>query len=177
MRENPSRARDDQHVFRVVLRRRTAAGRHFPKREKHQATPKKAIACTKPVERQSRNAVVKQPLHVVRQSNIPVVYCPPRIVVGETEELQATVLAAIEETGRAILQLQEVEYVDSSGLGLLAWLSVSARERSGDVLLVAPQGYVQHLFEVTMLRRVLHIYPTVESALAAMTTAISSRES
>jgi anti-sigma B factor antagonist len=96
-----------------------------------------------------------------------VIYCPERIVAGATEELHTAAKDAIEDTARVVLQLEPVRHIDSTGLGLLAWLCVSARKRSGDVKLVAPPPHVKQILELSMIGRVFTVYPTVEAAVAA----------
>ncbi len=109
-------------------------------------------------------------LEVVMRDGIAVIHCRGRIVSGETEELRAAVLEFVERTGRVILELQSVKMIDSTGLGLLAFLCVSARRRSGDVTLVAPSTYIAEVLEVTMLGRLFSVYASVEAALAAFST-------
>ena len=110
-------------------------------------------------------------IEVVMHDGIRVIYCRGRILSGETEELRAAVLEAIESTGRVILELQSVKMIDSTGLGLLASLCLSARKRSGDVKLVKPSPHVVEVLEITMLGRLFTVYPTVEVALAAFSGA------
>ncbi len=114
---------------------------------------------------------MRSPLQVVRQSGVAVIYCPARIVAGSTEELHAAAKEAIENNARVVLQLESVRRIDSTGLGLLAWLCVSARRRSGDVKLVAPPPHIKELLEITMIGRVFTVYATVESAIAAFSPA------
>ena len=104
---------------------------------------------------------------VATHDGITVIYCRGRILAGETEEFRAAVVEAIEHTGRVILELQSVKMIDSTGLGLLASLCVSARKRSGDVKLVKPSPDVAEVLEITMLGRLFTVYPTVEAALVA----------
>lgn len=114
---------------------------------------------------------MRSPLQVVRQSGVAVIYCPARIVAGLTEDLRIAAKNEIEHTPRVILQLESVRHIDSTGLGLLGWLCVSVRKRSGDVKLVAPSPHVRELLEVTMIGSLFAIYPTVEAALAAFSLA------
>ncbi len=104
---------------------------------------------------------------VIRGNEVEVIYCRGRIVLGETDELRTAALAGIQSTGRIVLHLSEVPYVDSTGLGLLAFLCVSARKVSGDIKLVAPSPQVAEILETTMLGSVFDIYPTEEAALTA----------
>ncbi len=105
---------------------------------------------------------------VVMHDGIAVIDCPERIVAGEIEQLRTAALNAIERTGHVILQLQSVRKIDSSGLGLLARLCVSARRRKGDVTLVAPPLGLAEFLEKAMLRHLFTAYPSVQAAVAAL---------
>lgn len=105
---------------------------------------------------------------VVFDNGTAVIYCPERIVAGEVEELRTAAQDAIARTGRVVLQLQSVSKIDSTGLGLLALLCVSARRRAGDVVLVAPSREVAELLRITMLGRLFKAYPTIDEAVSAL---------
>ncbi len=79
------------------------------------------------------------------------------------------------DTGQVVIHLGEVSNIDSSGLGLLASLCVSARKVSGDVKLIAPSAQVAESLKITKLGGVLDIYPTEQAALEALTTIPSAR--
>src|SRR4051812_50131190 len=65
---------------------------------------------------------------------IVVVDCAGRIVFGEeTSELRDQVKALISEGGRVVLNLGEVNYIDSGGLGKLGALYTSARSAGGGI--------------------------------------------
>lgn len=102
---------------------------------------------------------------VVRRGDVEVIYCRGRLVLGETTELREAALAAIRDTGQVVIHLGEVLGIDSSGLGLLAFLCISARKVSGDVKLVAPPASVAEALRITKLGRLLDIYPTEQAAL------------
>ncbi|HEX9120863.1 MAG TPA: STAS domain-containing protein [Terriglobales bacterium] len=104
---------------------------------------------------------------LVMRGDVSVIYCSGRIVAEETAELRSTVLGAIEDTGRVVLHLASVSYVDSTGLGLLAFFCSSARKRSGDVKLVAPSAQVAEVLELTMLGRLFRVYASEDDAVAA----------
>ncbi len=107
---------------------------------------------------------------LVRHGDVMVIYCRGRIILGETSDLHDAALAAIQDTGRLVIHLSEVPYIDSTGLGLLAFLCISARKASGDVKLVAPSAQVADVLDTTMLGTVFEVYPTEEAALAAFAT-------
>ncbi len=68
-----------------------------------------------------------------------------------------------------ILDLSEVRFVDSSGLGALLSGHKNAGLREGRFALTGVQSRVQSMFELTRLTRVFEIYPGVEDALANRT--------
>lgn len=64
-----------------------------------------------------------------------------------------------------IVDLEEVRFIDSSGLGALLSGHKSATLRNGSFKLCNPQPQVQSMFELTRLHRVFDIYPSVQEAL------------
>ena len=67
-----------------------------------------------------------------------------------------------------IVDLEEVEFLDSSGLGALVAGLKLARSRSGELRIVCDrQRPVRKVLEVTGLERVLDRYDTVDAAVAA----------
>ena len=63
---------------------------------------------------------------------IVVMDCAGRIVFGEeTSELRERVKALISQGSRVVLNLGEVSYIDSGGLGTLVALYTSARSAGG----------------------------------------------
>jgi anti-sigma B factor antagonist len=67
---------------------------------------------------------------------------------------------------RLVVDLGEVDFVDSSGLGSLIGGLKSARLAGGDLRIARPNDQARTILELTTLSRVLRPYPTVEEALA-----------
>ena len=98
----------------------------------------------------------------VRKLNdgITVVDCAGRIVFGEeTAELRDRVKALISENSRVVLNLAEVTYIDSGGLGTLVSLFTSARAAGGDIKLANLTQRVGDLLQITKL---LTVFDTFE---------------
>lgn len=66
---------------------------------------------------------------------------------------------------RIVLDLSELAYVDSSGLGAFVRLMKEARGRGGDVRLVGPTNEVKKVLELTRLSRVFDVRETVSEAI------------
>jgi len=64
-----------------------------------------------------------------------------------------------------ILDLSEVGFVNSSGLGTLVSILKDVRLVKGQMVLCNLAQYVQEIFEITQLSHIFDIYPTEEAAL------------
>jgi anti-sigma B factor antagonist len=90
-----------------------------------------------------------------------------RLDAHNSKELKDYLLELLDNGAKKlILDLSEVRFVDSSGLGALLSGHKNAGLRDGRFALVGVQARVQSMFELTRLTRVFDIYPGVEDALA-----------
>jgi len=69
---------------------------------------------------------------------------------------------------RLIVDLEQVPFVDSSGLVALVSGLRLAREQSGELFLSGMQAQAQTVFRLTMLDRVFPIHPTAADAKAGL---------
>ncbi len=100
--------------------------------------------------------------------DVLVMQCHGRIVAGnEVFTLHARVGDSIEKYGDVVLQLDEVEFVDSSGLGALVRLVQAARAKGGDLKLSGLPPRIRKVLEMTSLLRQFETYDTVEEAITA----------
>jgi anti-sigma B factor antagonist len=68
---------------------------------------------------------------------------------------------------RVVIDLEQTQFLDSSGLGaLIAGLKMT-RQAGGDLRIARPNDQVLIVLELTQMNTVLRPYPTVEAALAA----------
>ena len=96
---------------------------------------------------------------------IAVVDCAGRIVFGEeTAELRDRVRTLIAK-GRVILNLADVTYIDSGGLGTLVALYTTARNAGGSIKLARLTPRVGDLLQVTKLLTVFEVYNSEEEAV------------
>jgi anti-sigma B factor antagonist len=68
---------------------------------------------------------------------------------------------------RIVVDLKEVRFIDSSGLGALVSGFKNASARQATLKLSSLQNQVKSMFELTRLHRVFDIYPTVDEAIDA----------
>jgi anti-anti-sigma factor len=70
--------------------------------------------------------------------------------------------------GNILLNLKYVDFIDSSGLGLIVALVKHARQKGGELLICNLSAQARSLFELTKLHLVFSIHATEEAALAAL---------
>lgn len=100
--------------------------------------------------------------------DVLVVQCTGRIVSGnEVYALHAYVGDSFSKYADVVLQLDQVEFVDSSGLGALVRLMQAARAKGGDLKLSGVPPKVRKALEMTGLLSQFETYESVEEAITA----------
>ncbi len=77
--------------------------------------------------------------------------CRGRIIASNAELLRETVRPLTASNKNVALDLIEVDYMDSSGLGTVVGLFVSARRAGCGLRLINPSDRVKELFSITRL--------------------------
>jgi anti-sigma B factor antagonist len=90
-----------------------------------------------------------------------------RLDAHNSGDLRDNILKLL-ETGEThlVVDLSQVRFIDSSGLGALLSGYKNATLRAGSFVLTGLQPRVQSMFELTRLHRVFEIFPSVEDALS-----------
>ncbi len=100
--------------------------------------------------------------------SVYVVHCAGRIVSGEESKvLDDALQRGLREFNRIVLNIAEVNYVDSAGMGLLVRFLWHLRNRRGDLRLAEPAPFVLRLLELTKLSTVFHTYSSEEAAIVS----------
>ena len=100
--------------------------------------------------------------------SVYIVRCVGRIVTGqESALLEEALKRGLREFTRLVLNVGEVNYVDSSGMGLIVRFLWHTRTRGGDLRLAGPTPFVTKLLEMTKLSAVFRIYPDEEAAIVS----------
>lgn len=83
-------------------------------------------------------------------------------------KLREHIVGLVEDDERSIIvNLADVEFMDSTGLGVLVGALKRLKEKDGHLALVCPQGSVLRVLTVTGLNKVFAIYNSVEEAITA----------
>jgi anti-sigma B factor antagonist len=66
-----------------------------------------------------------------------------------------------------VLDLEAVDFVDSTGLGTIVSVLKRARTHGGDLRLVCTEARIRRLFEITGLDKAVPLHASLEDALSA----------
>jgi anti-anti-sigma factor len=100
--------------------------------------------------------------------NVFILQCKGRIAMGdEVKTLQAALDRGAHEFTRLVLNMSEVDRLDSTGIGLLVRYAANLRKRGGDIRLAEPPPFVVTLLELANLSSYLHVYSTEEDAIVS----------
>ena len=106
---------------------------------------------TKPVEESS--------------SNVTIVSFNGALNARSAEEAKQIFRDLVEQgVNQVIVDLQEVPFIDSSGLAALVSGLKTLNEKEGSLKLASLQSQADLLFRLTMFDKVFEIYPDVDSA-------------
>lgn len=93
-------------------------------------------------------------LETVRNPEETLVRCTGRITSTTTTTLLTTVRTLIPHSQRLVLDLTDVTYLDSSGLGALVSIYVSARRQECELKLINLNARLKQLFRITHLAKI-----------------------
>ena len=96
-----------------------------------------------------KTEIVDNRIHIILQGTI---------YVEDAKEMTEKLVALIESgQTRLLIDLSQVEYIDSSGLGMLIRIQKIAVRNGGNVVLKGVQELVRELFEMTRLTALFNI--------------------
>ena len=93
-------------------------------------------------------------LRTEKNAEETVVYAAGRITLAMASVLQKTVRDLIPGTKRIVLDLTDVTYIDSTGIGAMVGVYLSATKAQCEFKVVNAQPRIRDLFEITKLRAI-----------------------
>jgi anti-sigma B factor antagonist len=104
-------------------------------------------------------------LDVSEQNGHAVLAVSGEVDVATVPRLREQLHALVAEGNqRIIVNLDGVDFLDSTGLGVLVGALKRVRSNDGDLFLVCTQPRIRKVFEVTGLTKVFSLFDTVEDA-------------
>lgn len=70
-----------------------------------------------------------------------------------------------QEVDTLIIDLSKVDYIDSSGVGVILSLFKFMREKDGSLAVAEPNEKIKRVFDVTKLAEIIPIYANLEEAM------------
>ncbi len=99
---------------------------------------------------------------------VTVVVCHGRIIFGdEASALREKLKQVLSTTRQVVLNLADVSYIDSGGLGTLVGVYSSARASGADIKLSGLGQRLRDVLQVTKLVTVFEVYDNEQQAVAA----------
>jgi len=112
-----------------------------------------------------------------RVGDATVITCRGRIVAGnEASALQQTLDTLLPRNRHLVLHLGEVDFIDSSGLGLLVRYLVRAKHGTGMLSVCAVSPKIEEVLRITKLRTVFPPYESEAAAIADAHRRVASLE-
>jgi anti-sigma B factor antagonist len=93
----------------------------------------------------------------------------------ESGQIEAAVLQALDEgVRRIVIDLSEVGYIDSTGIGIVTYCFNKISQRKGLCAIAGAHGLVLEVFRITRIHTIIPFYPDLAAACAAFTPASAS---
>jgi anti-sigma B factor antagonist len=87
--------------------------------------------------------------------------------VATAPRLREQLIAVVnDERYQIVVDLEHVDFIDSTGLGVLIGALKRVRTHDGDLALVCTEPRILKVFEITGLLSVFSVHPTVDAAVA-----------
>jgi anti-sigma B factor antagonist len=98
--------------------------------------------------------------------DITVIELEWQITLGKnTSQIETFVLKALNEGSRKlVLDLARVNYIDSTGIGIIAYCFAKAGQVGAKTAVTGATGLVLEVFKLTHLDTVIEFYPDVDAA-------------
>lgn len=99
---------------------------------------------------------------------------------GVTAAAESTLIDAFRQASdngaqAILLGFDRMTYMNSAGIGLLVRLVIRAQRQGQQVMAFGLQEHYRHIFELTRLQEVIHLYATETEAVAAVLNASSEQ--
>ncbi len=110
------------------------------------------------------------------EPDITVIEIGGRITLGsESSQIETYVLKSLNEGAqKLIFDLSQVSYIDSTGIGKIAYCSGKISQRGAHAAVAGASGLVLDVFKLTRLDTVIRFFPDIRSACAAFPAASAS---
>jgi len=111
-----------------------------------------------------------------QSGNVTILSLTGRLDLAAGVALKETVMKSLENgSGKIHLNLEKIDFINSSGLGAMVSVMKEIRIRHGRMTLSNLAAYVHEIFEITQLTHIFEIFPTQEEAITSYDTVTSAQ--
>ena len=96
-------------------------------------------------------------------------------MVGAPDLRQAVVKEVADGCRWLILDISELDFVDSFGIGAVVGALKRLRQRDGELVLVCPSRRIRRVFEICDLDRIIAFHDSIDSAAGSEAIPAASR--
>jgi len=109
-------------------------------------------------------------MNISEQNGITILALSGKIMGGpQAVEINEQINTLIDQgKRRIIIDLKDVEWMNSSGLGILIGAITTLRNNNGSLILVNISERIENLLKITKLHNLFTIYPDVETAVKSL---------
>jgi len=107
-------------------------------------------------------------LRVEKRDDIAVVSVPGKALdASNVDDFKAAIVPVIDGNPKVVLNIENLDFVDSSGLGAFLMCIRKLRSDGGEMKICGMTSPVKALFELVRMHRVCHVTETVDEAVEA----------
>ena len=107
-------------------------------------------------------------MNVIREKQATIIeISTPTLNVSNVKEFKTNIEKYLDSEKNIILDLSQLTFVDSSGLGAFLFCLKRLNQKNGDLNLCGVTKPVRILFELVRLHQIIDIFDTREEALAS----------
>ncbi len=106
---------------------------------------------------------------IENRSGVHIVHLHGDLTAGNEGPLVESITNLFTGPGvRILINLHDVPFLDSTGLGGLVRVAAQANIQEGRIVLASPSPFVEGVLQTTQLDHFFRICPTIQDALAAL---------
>ncbi|MGM0549417.1 MAG: STAS domain-containing protein [Bacillota bacterium] len=112
--------------------------------------------------------MLEESLKITFEKEIAVLKFDGELIFDNSNQLKEEAknrLSTEEKIKNLLIDLSQVSYLDSSGVGVLLSLFKFMRNRSGSMAIANANDKIRRVFEVTKMTEIISVYDNVEQAL------------
>ncbi len=108
-------------------------------------------------------------IETIELRSVPIIKVEGEVDIYTAPRVRSRIIDFIDQGKyKIVIDLQKVDFLDSSGLGVLVGGLKRVKPHNGSILLVMNEERIMKIFEITGLNKVFPIFETEKKALASI---------